>query len=412
MKRQSRSHRAFRGGILLTMLVFAVVIATMLGGLGTLVISYYSRAKTESTYANALNMADAGVNYEFRKITQSVSTADLPGSTSPPGTTVSFGSGTFTVYCTMIDGSTAWDKASSPFYIFSTGTVGKASRTVQAKATGINSVVPNFGAFATTTLQIDSPSCKISNGDIGCNGTATINAGCQVPNGKCYVCGSSASESGFSGTCVNLGGACSYPTCSSYATTCFPNSGSTAPGGYSYLSSHNDNNTKCSPSLGSYNAQITGSCTLTGPCNICVSSVYLTGNQKITCNNNNGPCNIWIKSGSGSCHFDTNACVTCTSSAAANACTFVCANSGSWYNGTTTCDIHDNCSLQCNFYCCNGGSGDCEVYDTPTINGCTIGDTCHHHGATNTTTVASQVTPTIPYTGYGFGKVWTELNGM
>lgn len=405
------SRQSQRGGILLTTLIFAVVIATMLAGLGTLVISYYSRATTESTYANAINMADAGVNYEFRKITENVSNADLAGTTTPPGTTVSYGGGSFTVYCTMING-TAWDKATSPFYIYSTGTIGRASRQVQVKAQGINSVIPNFGAFATTTLTISNSGCKISGGDIGCNGTATINSGCQVPNGKCYTCGSSATESGFSGTCVSLPGACSFPTCSSYCTSCFPNSGSTAPGGYSYLSSHNDNSTKCSPSLSTYNAQITGSCTLTGPCNIYVTNVSLTNSQRITCNNNNGPCNIWICSGNGSCHFDTNASVTCSSSSASNCCTFICANTGSWQNGNCSCDIHNNCNLQCNFYCCNGGSGNCQVYDTPTINGCTIGDTCCHNGATNCNTVTSQVVPTIPYTGYGFGKVWTELNAM
>src|SRR5580698_5917766 len=96
----SRKVRAKRGGILLTTLIFAVVISTMLAGLGTLVISFYSRASTESQYASCINLADAAANYEFRKIDQNVANADLPST----ATSVSLGSGTFLVYCTMSDG--------------------------------------------------------------------------------------------------------------------------------------------------------------------------------------------------------------------------------------------------------------------------------------------------------------------
>src|SRR5580704_7345105 len=87
------------GGILLSVLCIATVIATILAGLGTLIVSYYSRVTTDSVYANAINIADAGINYELRRITQNVANADLPTTGTPPGSTVSFGSGTFCVYC-------------------------------------------------------------------------------------------------------------------------------------------------------------------------------------------------------------------------------------------------------------------------------------------------------------------------
>ena len=101
MYRALRTGRHNRGGILLTTLVFSVVIATLLAGLGTLLISFYSRVTTESQYASSINLADAGANYEFRKLNQNVSNADLPST----ATAVSLGSGTFpkpTVRCLTV----------------------------------------------------------------------------------------------------------------------------------------------------------------------------------------------------------------------------------------------------------------------------------------------------------------------
>src|SRR5579862_4993758 len=103
------THRRHRGGILLSVLCIATVIATILAGLGTLIVSYYSRVTTESIYSSAINLADAGINYELRRISQNVANADLPTAGTPPGSTVSFGGGTFRVYCTMADGATSWD---------------------------------------------------------------------------------------------------------------------------------------------------------------------------------------------------------------------------------------------------------------------------------------------------------------
>src|SRR5579862_9987603 len=79
----------------------------MLAGLGTLIISYYSRVTTESVYASTIDLADAGINYELRRINQNVANADLPSTGTPPGSTVAFGGGTFNVYCTMTDGVTS-----------------------------------------------------------------------------------------------------------------------------------------------------------------------------------------------------------------------------------------------------------------------------------------------------------------
>ena len=393
---------------MITTIIISTVIASMLAGLGALLTSTYSRAMDESNYSNAINLADAGVNYEIRKVTANAASADLPGSTTPPGTLVPFGNGSFRVYCTMTDGVTPWNGTTVPFEVISTGTSGSTSRTVNIRTQGTYANgLPNFALFGTVSLQVDSPSCTVPTGDVGCNGTANCSA--SVPNGKCWLAGSSASQSGFTGSCVSLPSACNYPTCSQVAQTQFPNSGSTCPGGFSYLQSNNDNS-KCG--LPTYNASINSSCTLTGPCNVCVSSIYLQGNQTITCNNTNGPVNIWVAPGSGSCHFQDNCSVTCTSSDPTKCCTIYCANSGNYYNGNCSCDCHNQCSLGCNLYACNGGSGDIQCYDTPTV-GCCIADTCHIHGsATCTAQMPSAVPAPIPNSGFQFGKYWLEVGGM
>ena len=395
----------------------ATIIAAMLAGLGAILTSSYARAMSESNYANAINLADAGVNYEIRRVTANPSNADLPGTSTPPGNTVTLGNGSFRVYCTMTDGHTAWNETTVPFMIISTGISGTTSRTVNIKTqAAYSNGLPNFALFGTNSLTVDSPSCSVPQGDIGCNGSISCSA--SVPNGKCWLAGSSASQSGFTGTCVSLPSSCSYPTCSQCALSKYPNSGSTVPGGLTYLQYHNSNSA-CG--LPTYNCNISGSCTLTGPCDVCVQSISLSCHQCITCNNTNGPVNIWVQPGSGNCTFQDNSCVTCTSSNPANCCTIYCANSGNSFHpdfggsgsyGTCSCDCHNNCSLQCNIYACNGGSGTTQCYDNTSV-GCCISDNCGVHNSTTCTAATPSAVPApIAPNGYSYGNYWLEIGGM
>src|ERR1700694_3503931 len=104
------------GSALISALVFTVITAICLAGIGTLSVSHYNRASVEGDYAAALNLAEAGINYEIRKISRDATTADQAGSSTPPGTTVSFGGGTFRVYCSNRDGTTPW-ASPNPLYI-------------------------------------------------------------------------------------------------------------------------------------------------------------------------------------------------------------------------------------------------------------------------------------------------------
>src|SRR5689334_17830088 len=120
MKTTSRSVKAQHGGVLLSALAFTTITALLVAGLATISVSYYARAKTESDYAAALPLAEAGINYELRKISADTSTADQATTANPNGTSVSYGSGSFSVYCSNKDGSTPWT-APNPLYVTASG---------------------------------------------------------------------------------------------------------------------------------------------------------------------------------------------------------------------------------------------------------------------------------------------------
>src|SRR5258706_16247356 len=97
-----RIRRSRRGGYaLMTVVIFLIIISTILGGMGAFVASHNQVQTVDSRYAAALDVAEAGINKEYNKLTLDTTTAD-----QYPGTTYSFGSGSYTVYCTNRDGTT------------------------------------------------------------------------------------------------------------------------------------------------------------------------------------------------------------------------------------------------------------------------------------------------------------------
>ena len=206
-----------RGGILLTTLVFAVIIATILAGLGTLIISYYSRVSTESQYASVINLADAGANYELRKITQNVNNADLPESRGThPEQRLLWGPGKVPgVYCTMSDGVTSWDKSTVPFCILCTGTIGLASRTIRISATSLNGSSGSAAVFAVVSGTISSSTIS---GSIATDGSLSFSGGsASVTNGTIYLDGPGATLAKAPSTAyteIKNAAAVSWPTVS------------------------------------------------------------------------------------------------------------------------------------------------------------------------------------------------------
>src|SRR5579872_5747700 len=113
--------RSHHGGILMAALTYVTITSFIIAGVLTLGASHYARVMTDSYYAAALPIAEAGVNYELNKI--SINPLQADQSFAPY--TASVGDGSFTVYVVQraSDGSESspWS-APNNLYIYATGT--------------------------------------------------------------------------------------------------------------------------------------------------------------------------------------------------------------------------------------------------------------------------------------------------
>src|SRR5258706_10922645 len=107
-----------RGAVLITALAFTVVVSCIIAGIAAFTMSHCQRATTEGDYASALNMAEAGINWEIRKMSQTSISADTvsnPASQSftYPGIVSGF-NGTFKAWVTNDpDTGTQWTAPNS-----------------------------------------------------------------------------------------------------------------------------------------------------------------------------------------------------------------------------------------------------------------------------------------------------------
>lgn len=186
-----------RGGVLVTAVVFIAVISVALAGVAKLSVSHYTRANIERDYQAALYLAEAGVNYEMRKISVDSSTADQYNSTTKKGVSYPLGLGTFEVFCTNTDGTTPWDPT-GPVTIISTGIVNGMKRkiTIQGKAvygsgnSGLNSGGTSGGSTGGGTSGSGS----------GSTGGGTSGSGSGSTGGGTSGSGSGGSGSGGTGS--------------------------------------------------------------------------------------------------------------------------------------------------------------------------------------------------------------------
>ncbi len=294
-RHRCKQNRIRRGGILITTIMMSAVIAAMIAGLGTLLVSYYSRTSDEMSYADALNHAEFGLNYELKQISTSVASADMPGTSSPLGTAIPFGNGTCYVYCTMMDGTTTWDKSVTPFKITSTAIVKGVSRTLQITAkTSVGNSFAGLFAVGSGTM---TGNASIS-GSVSTNGTLNVGSNNSITGGVIF----NGAAAGWAGGTPSipftaLPNAVVWPTSSQVALGLFPNSGATAPGGYSYLAVHNDNLLAVPPIVGG-SISLSSSQTVTlvgkpGGSNYYLTNLNMSGQSYLTFNNLLGPITIW-----------------------------------------------------------------------------------------------------------------------
>jgi hypothetical protein len=387
-----------RGSVIIGTLFFILIFSILLMGIGQFAVSHQTRAKVDADWAAALDIAEAGINYEFGKISVNPANAD-----QSPGASYSFGGGTFSVKCIQrnADGSeTAPWVAPNNLYVYATGTIRGVSRTVKVSAKG-HTIPGDFAVYGIHSVDLGSNSTVI--GNVGSNGAIIQGNSCSIA-GIIYLNGPNASYSGPlvpQTTPVPI----LWPTVDKIANDQFPQ------GGLTWLATNNDN-----ASAGIVNNQINGSVTLSGKsggANYYVTSITLSGSQTITFDNTLGPVNLWIgpSGGGGSVKLvGTTQGITTDITQGGNPVNIYIATAG-----TATLDMRGTSTIKANIYDYNRYPGTNTEYGSLVMKG-----TPDVYGSVVAYDVAFSGTPGVQYVegvqqppmiGYfGYDNSWIESN--
>jgi len=376
------------GFALITALYMILIVSILLLGIGFLTTAHQERATMDARFSGALNLAEAAVNYEFRKISNDPTQADL----AP--TTYAVSQGTFTVWCTNRDGSTPWDPANY-LYVLATGNYKGVTRTIKVSGKGF---YPSnrFAIYTMMGTSVFRGSAITITGDIGTNGYFDF-SGTPTVIGSVFFDGPNAGW--YNGS--NPGGynvityprPLSWPTIDDIANRMFPN------GGMAWLATHNDN-----ASAGITNNSITSSITL-GPGNYYVTNINLKGNDQIYFNNANGPINLWVgpEGGTGTCNFRGGTAAV-SMSKTPNVHIYVATTSGINLAGNQEIDA-------CIYAYNKDSSGNAYGYVTnsgnPITNGQIIANKMDINGNITINFVPGLAQPSS-YSYYGFDNSWLE----
>jgi Tfp pilus assembly protein PilX len=228
-----------RGGVLISVLVFAAIIALFLAGVATLAVSHFSRASVEADRASAIHLADAAINYELRWIADDITNGNRPHQLSPasgqngPYTgSIAGMPGTFRVYVTKLDGTGPW-YAPNPVLITGQGTVNGITRSVQITGEK-QSIFSEYSIYATVGMTLNG-SGSIIHGNVGTNGGITVNGGSAGGHFDGSVTFNGVNPSFNGGFVQSTGNPIIWPTIPQIANQRFPG------GGLNWLKTNNDN---------------------------------------------------------------------------------------------------------------------------------------------------------------------------
>jgi len=239
-----------RGSVLTSTLIFVVITSLILAGIGTYTISHLSRASAESDYSAAMNLAEAGINYELRNVSENILDTTRPdqlhpgaGQNGPYTGSISGVSGSFTVSVTNDpDNGKAWF-APGNMLVTATGTTNGVTRTVRCRGSR-RSIFDNYSFYGIDSTTINGS--LVADGSFGTNSPITLDGTSAEVYGPVVFNGTSGSFNAGEAT----GGVwyqpdkISWPTVSKLADiVASQKSGSTVPSGtgLSWLRTHNDN---------------------------------------------------------------------------------------------------------------------------------------------------------------------------
>jgi hypothetical protein len=215
------------------------VTSLFLAGVATLAVSHLSRSEVEGKYAAAIQLADAGINYELRWVSEDTSDPNRPhqafpanGQPGPYTGSVPGVTGSFTVRVMNTNGTGPW-YAPNDVHIVSTGTVGGVSRTV--RITGQKrGIFDEYLLYSTQGTTVHG-SGSLINGNFGTNGDFIVNGGLgsSVVNGTITFNG--VQPTVFGSNVYTTNAPMPWPTVAEIANAMFPQ------GGLTWLRTHNSN---------------------------------------------------------------------------------------------------------------------------------------------------------------------------
>lgn len=395
-QQKSRTLRE-RGAALINSLVFTVIAAMMIAGMGQLTLSHFVRSIDETNLSKALDIAEAGINYELHKISSDANTAD-----QYPGASYNFNDGAFNVKVTNRDGTYPWTPG-NPLLITSVGNFRGLTRTVQitAKAVGYSTTETGYAVYSVDWGTLNSKSIVIT-GNIGTDCGFTLHKDMSI-SGEIHFNGVTGSvPSKLASKKREFPNPYAPKQVNTIALELFPNSGATAPGGLDYVSIRNDNNRANPPVSGNNLYKSSGTVTLYGPGDYYFDNMELSGSAKLVLDNTGGPIRLWFNP-CAYVAFLGNSKVEKLTSATEKECTFYIIHSA---------DFKNNANVQGYYYVYGDffgtPSGVVTMRNAAKIYGRLIG---YSVSIANTNQVHYNVgtgSGTVQY--YAFDNQWIELN--
>jgi Tfp pilus assembly protein PilX len=405
-----------RGALMISTLFLLLILSVLLMGVGTFAASHQQRAKVDTNYAVALDMAEAGINTEFNWISQSGNSGHTwqNNGTNPPGSgpytlTTALGTGQYWVYCTTNPFPTSgnppsWTKPNPGLYVVSTGVFNGTRRTVVVSAKGYGSTTADYAIYGVDGGIMNGGGSGTINGTVGSNGKFTFNGQPNI-NGEIDFNGSAAGwqnapQKLSSYTIVYNTDPVPWPTVSSIANSLFPS------GGLNWLKTNNDNATASPPII---NGNITSGGDITlygkpGGSNYYLDQVNLNGNDKIIFNNTSGPINVWLRpnNGGGSCDFRGGGAAIAMSQDSTKPCKIYFASTGDLH-------IKGNYQMDAGIYGYDGSSTGKVIFDgNPTVYGAVICEYFILNGSPTINKVSGMFVSGSGPNYYGYNDFWSE----
>ena len=417
-----RAPHSERGFVFLVALALILGLTVLVTATQVLVVQQMKTSKSERDYEHALQMAEAGVHaYMNRLNSGAAGSALIPplytNFTSPLPTIQQFKqgvrNGTYTLrrypagsqqgYFVGTVGTPAPPTYSTKIvsYGWSHGVVRRVVATARSAS----------GDYALYGIQsVDIKNNIRVNGNVGSNGQVALGNN-NVINGHLALWGSSAACSVGNNSVnrlVHMPAAMDWPTVDEIILQKWPNSGSTRPGGWRYLETHNDNSlARINGAGGIPGARIalknSGTVVLRGKAggaNYYVTDVACKNNLTVTLDNALGPINLWIGPNGTYGGFDAknNLSITQTSTDPAKPCRIYCGS----YGGVT---LKNNAGALA-IYAYNiasgyggfGGKVGTNCYDGEAIGSVTIKNNATVNGNIIANTIEMQNNETVNYT--------------